>query len=237
MSGVRVVRLPGLSDYAAVHELQRHLIAARAAGDAPDTILLLEHAHTITVGRARGAEANVLEAADMPVVAVERGGDVTWHGPGQLVAYPIVLLEGDRMDLHRHLRSLEDAVIEVLDQLGLAPTRDDRNTGVWLPEPAPAQPRKVCSVGIGCRRWVTWHGLALNVAPDPQVWERIRPCGFDATVMTRLADHLERSPTLDDLVEPLARALCRTLGLPWPGAIDYGSEAGPTFPYSTTTPF
>ena len=211
---------PGLAPYAAVHERQQALIGQRLRGEAPDTLLMVEHAPVITVGRARDASRNVLFPRDIPVVEVERGGDVTWHGPGQLVAYPIVKLEGDRMDLHRHLHSLEDAVIDVLADHGLAPQRDERNTGVWLPEPDGGLPRKVCSVGIACRRWVTWHGLALNVNPDPEVWERIRPCGFDASVMTRMVDHLPEAPSVEALVTPLARALCRRLDLTWTGALE-----------------
>ena len=210
----RFVRLPGLSDYTEVHALQRALVDAVHHGTAPDTVLLLEHAPVITVGRARGADANVLDAGGTPVVRVERGGDVTWHGPGQLVAYPIVALRGRRADLHLHLHSLEDAVIVVLAELGLAPTRDDRNTGVWLPE-ADAPPRKVCSVGIACRRWVSWHGLALNVAPDLRDgFGRINPCGFDTSVMTSLDRHLSPPPELDGLVEPLAHALAAALDVP-----------------------
>lgn len=221
MSGLRVIRLVGSSDYAEVHALQRALVRRLAAMEGQDTILMVEHAHVITVGRARGADHNVLEAAGLPVVPVERGGDVTWHGPGQLVAYPIVRLEGDRMDLHRHLRGLEQAVINVLADCGLSPARDDRNTGVWLPSAGGGLPRKVCSVGIACRKWVTWHGLALNIDPDPAVWARIRPCGFDASVMTRLADHLDPVPALDTLVVPLAQALADELGLPWSGALEH----------------
>jgi lipoyl(octanoyl) transferase len=192
--------------YAEGHAAQQEVLEARIRGDIPDTVLLLEHADTITVGKARGAEANVLAAGDLPVVRVERGGDVTWHGPGQLVAYPIV---GTR-DLHAHLRALEQAVIEVLAPLGLGGQRDARNTGVWLPSP-PGEPKKVCSVGIACRRWVTWHGLALNVDPDLARFATIRPCGFDASTMTRIADHVPACPSVEDLVEPLATALVRVL--------------------------
>ncbi len=188
----RWVQLPGLSDYAEVHAMQRQLVEDRAAGRIPDT------AETITVGRRRGAVDNVLAPAGVPVVRVERGGDVTWHGPGQLVAYPILLLEGERQDLHRHLHALEDAVIGLLTELGLEPGRDPRNTGVWLPEPDGAV-RKVCSVGIACRKWVTWHGLALNVRPDPLGFARINPCGFEASVMTRVVDHLPDAPTVAEL--------------------------------------
>lgn len=208
----RFVHLPGLTPYAVGYELQKRLLQARIDDRGPDVVLLLEHERTITVGRQRGALANVLDAGDTPVFPIERGGDVTWHGPGQLVAYPILKLEGPRADLHLHLHSIEDAVLGLLAELGLGPVRDPRNTGVWLPaRSGPA--RKVCSVGIACRRWVTWHGLALNVTSDLQEFARINPCGFDAGVMTSLQDHLQ-PPPLDDLVQPLARHLSRALAVP-----------------------
>lgn len=192
--------------YADAHALQRALVEDRIADRIPDTVVLLEHADTITVGKSRGAGANVLDAGGIPVVEVERGGDVTWHGPGQLVAYPIVRTT----DLHAHLRALEHAVIEVLAGLGLEGGRDPRNSGVWLGPPGSGH--KVCSVGIACRRWVTWHGLALNVDPDLERFRRIRPCGFDPSVMTRIADHRSPCPSVEDLVGPTARALIRALG-------------------------
>lgn len=206
------IRLPGQQPYASVHALQQRLLLQRIAGDIPDTVLLLEHAPTITVGRARNAIDNVLVPGDTPIVHVERGGDVTWHGPGQLVAYPIVDLGGRREDLHAHLHALEDAVIQVLDAVGLEATTDPRNTGVWLPWPG-RSPQKVCSVGIACRRWVTWHGLALNVSPAIEAFTAIHPCGFDAGVMTRMCDHLQPCPTLESLVQPLADALASALGI------------------------
>lgn len=204
----RVTWLGRAVPYAEAHALQKEVLEARIRGEIPDTILLLEHADTITVGKARGADTNVLAAGSIPVVPVERGGDVTWHGPGQLVAYPIV----GTTDLHAHLRALEQAVIETLAALGLAADRDPRNTGVWLPVPE-GPPKKVCSVGIACRRWVTWHGLALNVDVDLGRFASIRPCGFDAATMTRLADHLAGCPSVEELVQPLADALIRQLAL------------------------
>lgn len=213
----RFLRLTGLSPYERVHTLQQQLLVARLAETIDDTVLLVEHAPTITVGRRRGALANVLAAGDTPVVRVERGGDVTWHGPGQLVAYPIVYLKGPRQDLHAHLRRLEDAVIGLLLELGLKGVRDARNTGAWLPSSVHPDKRneKVCSVGIACRKWVTWHGLALNVDPDLSGFQRINPCGFDSVVITRLADHLEPCPTVHALVEPLSRHLALALQVPW----------------------
>ncbi len=209
----RVLHLEGLCEYRSVHALQESLVRARASGEVDDTLILMEHRAVITVGRRRGARSNVMAPEGIDVVAVERGGDVTWHGPGQLVAYPIVRLDGARRDLHQHLRALEAAVIGTLEELGLSPTRDDRNTGVWLPN-GEQPPRKVCSVGIACRHWVTWHGLALNVHTALEDFERIRPCGFDPDVMTRLADHLDPCPTASALAKPLALHLADALNLP-----------------------
>lgn len=214
------IQILGLSDYAEVHALQRQLVTARAAGEVPDVLLLLEHAATITVGRKKAAQTNVLDAQDIPVVEVERGGDVTWHGPGQLVSYPIIQLEGVRADLHRHLHNLEDAVMGLLQDYGLKPTRDDRNTGVWLPRQG-SDPQKVCSIGIACRRWVTWHGLALNVTPAPQAFHAIHPCGFDASIMTRLAEHLNPPPSVQAMAAPLARHLSDSLEVPLEGSMRY----------------
>jgi len=158
----------------------------------------------------------VLAPDSIPVFDVERGGDVTWHGPGQLVAYPIVRLTGKRQDLRLHLRSLEEAVIGLLGDWGLAGQRDDRNTGVWLPVDQ-GTPLKVCSIGIACRRWVTWHGLALNVTTDLTRFATIRPCGFDAGIMTRLADWLDPCPAHALLQDQLVPWLGKTLALqtPW----------------------
>lgn len=213
------LRLQGLSSYEQVHALQRELVDRRAAGTIGDIVLLLEHEPVITVGRKREAAQNVLFAQDTPVVEVERGGDVTWHGPGQLVAYPILKLEGRRADLHLHLRSLEKAVLALCADLGLAPCRDERNTGVWLPSPNGGLPKKVCSVGIACRKWVSWHGLALNVTVDLAVFQRIRPCGFGSEIMTRLNDHCGIDWSIEALSHPLARHLSAALEVPMEGPI------------------
>lgn len=208
-----VVQLPGLTRYEDAHALQEELLTARIVDGIPDVILLLEHPGVITVGRARGAEANVSEEAEFPVYGVERGGDVTLHAPGQLVAYPIVKLVGRRQDLHLHLHSLEEAVIRLLREQHLAPGRDPRNTGVWLSDPDRGEAKKVASIGIACKRWVTWHGLSLNVDLDLAVYDQINPCGLSARVMTRLADHLDPCPTLAALAPRLGEHLLQTLGL------------------------
>lgn len=209
----RFVHLPGPAPYAAVHALQRALVAERIAGQIPDTILLVEHEETLTLGRRRTSADNVLLPDGVPVVEVERGGDVTWHGPGQLVAYPIVQLRGPRQDLHLHLHALEDAVIALLAELGVESGTDPRNTGVWIAG------HKVCSIGIAARKWVTWHGLALNVDVDLRAFSRINPCGFPADIMTRLADHLAPCPDVTALAPRLAPHLGRALALDWDPAI------------------
>lgn len=188
----RVMEL-GRRPYAEVWELQKRLVEEVAEG-AEDVVVVVEHDPVFTVGRARGAARNVLLPGDAPVLEVERGGDVTWHGPGQVVAYPILRLEGPARDLHAHLHRLEDLMIAVCADFGLVAGRDARNTGAWIGG------RKVGSIGIACRRWVTWHGLALNVDPDLSWFTRINPCGFEAGIMTSMA--VERGAPVDrDAVE------------------------------------
>lgn len=185
---------PGRVDYRAAHQLQQELVEARARGAIGDTVIVCEHDPVFTVGRRRDAADNVLDPGDTPVIEVERGGDVTWHGPGQLVVYPILSLEGPGRDLHAHMHRLEDLMIDLCGEFGLIAGRDPRNTGVWH------QGRKLGSVGIACRRWVTWHGLSLNVDPDLQWFGRINPCGFDASIMTSLSRELGRPVSMDDMV-------------------------------------
>ena len=192
---------------------QLALVEQRQRDEAPDTLLLVEHPHVFTLGRKREAEANVLMPGDVEVIGIERGGDVTYHGPGQLVAYPIVLLQPDgERDLHRYLRNLEEAVIRTCARFGLATDREPGKTGVWLTTPAGMR-RKLCSMGIACRKWVTFHGLALNVTSDLAYFRRINPCGFEASVMTTMAEQLGAIdlPTVRAaLAEELGAALSRS---------------------------
>ena len=207
MTPWRVVDL-GSESYRDTWARQLALVEQRQIGQAPDTLLLVEHPHVFTLGRRREARTNVLAPGDVEVIEIERGGDVTYHGPGQIVAYPIVLLgEGER-DLHAFLRHLEDAVIATCARFGLATGREPGKTGVWL---GPA--KKICSLGIACRKWVTFHGLALNVTTDLAYFGRINPCGFQSEVMTSLAGELgsaDVAATKAVLAEELGRALGRT---------------------------
>jgi lipoyl(octanoyl) transferase len=189
---------------------QLELVSARQVAAITDTLVIVEHPHVFTLGRSRAALDNVLAPGDVEVIGIERGGDVTYHGPGQLVAYPIVLLGDGERDLHRYLRNLEEAVIRTCARFGLATSREPGKTGVWLgPE---AARKKLCSIGIACRKWVTFHGLALNVTTDLAYFARINPCGFDADVMTSMAAQL---PSIDAasvrvaLAEELGDALGR----------------------------
>ena len=210
----------GRRGYREVWDRQLALVDERKTGAGRDRVLFVEHPHVFTLGRAQKALANVLAPGDVEVIAVERGGDVTYHGPGQLVAYPIVLLEGAERDLHRYLRNLEEAVIATCARFALATDREPGKTGVWLTTAA-GERKKLCSMGIACRKWVTFHGLALNVTTDLAYFARINPCGFEARIMTSVAAEraapTELAAVRDALIEELGRALreCTAKGKPY----------------------
>src|SRR6185503_16610666 len=178
----------GTQSYRDVWARQLELVDQRQKDLVPDTLLVVEHPHVFTLGRRRDARDNVLAPGDVEVIGIERGGDVTYHGPGQLVAYPIVLLRDGERDLHRFLRNLEEAVIRTCARFGLAADREPGKTGVWTG--AGRTRKKLCSMGIACRRWVTFHGLALNVTTDLTYFQRINPCGFESNIMSSLAAQL-----------------------------------------------
>ena len=181
------VRRLGRTNYADCLELQRELAAKRADGEIGDVLILTEHDPVVTVGR--GAKAAELGELSVPIVEIERGGEATYHGPGQLVAYPILALDGDRRDLHRYMRDLEEVVIGVLGEFGLEGERREGMTGVWVAG------GKICSIGVAVRRWISFHGLAVNLHTDLAAFQTFRPCGLDPGVMTRLADHVDLPPT------------------------------------------
>jgi lipoyl(octanoyl) transferase len=207
---LRIVDL-GVAGYREAHAQQLALVDERKTGAGVDTIVFVEHPHVITIGRSRAALANVTAPGDVEVIEIERGGDVTYHGPGQLVAYPILALEEGERDLHRFLRNLEEAVIRTLDRWQLGAGREPGKTGVWL-DSALGVRKKICSIGIACRRWVTFHGLALNVSTDLAYFFRINPCGFESSVMTSMAEELGASPDLRDVKRALATDLATALG-------------------------
>ena len=200
MSAPRVEVLRDLP-YAHAEARMLALLEARITDRAPDTLLLVEPEPVYTVGRRRGAADNVLAAGAVPVLPAARGGDVTFHGPGQVVGWPVFALPEGRRDLHRWMHGLERVVIAVLARYGLRGGRDPRNTGVWL------DGRKVCAIGIGCRRWVTWHGFALNLTTDLDFFQRINPCGLPQGTVTRMADHLPVPPPWEELAAACAEEL------------------------------
>ena len=202
----------GRMEYGAARDRQLAEVELRkAADDLDDLLLLVEHPHVITVGRSRDAVKNVVAPGDVPVIEIERGGDATYHGPGQAVVYPILKLRDGERDLHRFLRNLEEAMIRTCARWGLAAGREAGKTGVWLDDASGAR-RKIASIGIACRRWVTFHGVALNVNTDLSYFARINPCGFEATVMTSMARELGRPLPLADVQHALAAELRTTLG-------------------------
>lgn len=185
--GVLDVRRLSRTPYEEGRRLQLELLEQRIAGAAGDTLVLCEHEPVITLGR--GTDPGDVTGVSIPIVEVERGGEATYHGPGQLVAYPIYALPEGRRDLHRYLRDLEEVVIRVLAEVDVEGRRVDGLTGVWIGE------RKVCSIGVAVRRWVAWHGLALNLATDLAAFAQFKPCGLDASVMTNVAEHVAMPPT------------------------------------------
>jgi lipoate-protein ligase B len=184
----------GTREYGEVWALQRDLVGARQRDEIPDTLVLVEHPHVITAGRSAHAE-NLLETAGIPLFEIERGGDVTYHGPGQLVGYPIFLLRADERDLHRYLRNLEEALIRAIARFGLAGDRKTDWTGVWTVGGA----RKLASIGVAVKRWVTMHGFALNVSTDLSRFSAINPCGLEASVMTSVSSELGRAVSVDEM--------------------------------------
>lgn len=184
----------GLAPYEAVWDLQKELVNLRLAGETEDVLLLGEHEPVITTGR--GTHSDNIVAPGVPVIDIERGGDVTYHGPGQLIAYPIMALNEDSRDLHQYLRLLEEAVMATLAEFGVKSFRREGYTGVWVRDPRagfinPEHQRKICSIGVAVKRWVTYHGIALNVNTDLSAFGQINPCGLDSNVMTTLADMMD----------------------------------------------
>jgi len=181
--------------YGAALQLQRGLAAKRIAGAVDrDILLLVEHPPVVTLGRSFQAQnlstpRHILTARGIEVFDIERGGDVTFHGPGQLVGYPIFDLREHRQDLHWFLRQIEETLIHALAGLGIEGQRKERYTGVWI------ENRKIASIGIHVRQWVSWHGFALNVTTDLSYFDTIVPCGIAGVEMTSIQKEMvERSP-------------------------------------------
>lgn len=210
--------------------IQEALVQLRAAGETGDWLLYPDHPPVLTVGR-NPSEGNVLADPDtlrrhgIEVFEVARGGDVTWHGPGQLVGYLICDLDSRGRDLHRFLRGVEQSLIEALAALGIEGERVAGRTGVWV------RGEKIASIGIAVRRWVSYHGFALNVAPDLRFFDLIHPCGLKGINMTSLTRLLEEgAPDLAKARELVAGAVAQVMGYPewtWKDTTEVARLTGP----------
>jgi lipoyl(octanoyl) transferase len=199
------VRRLGTVDYAEGLALQRRLVDQRRADEISDTLLLLQHPHVLTLGvKLAEAKAHVLASPEeLTALGVEifeagRGGDVTYHGPGQLVAYPIIDLRPDRCDVHRYVRDLEEVMIRVCATAGVEAGRVAGKSGAWVGE------NKVGAVGVRISRWITSHGIALNVAPNLNYFSLIVPCGIADKGVTSLARELGRDVPMEEIEESFA---------------------------------
>jgi lipoyl(octanoyl) transferase len=200
---LEVRRLPGLQPYAETWELQKELVLRRRREEIPDTLLLLEHPPVYTLGRSARDASNLgsgeeyLRSLGAEVFWIDRGGDVTFHGPGQLVGYPIIRLR--YKEAHRYLRDLEEVVIRTIAEYGLEGWRHPDYTGVWVGE------RKIAAIGVKFSSgWVTSHGFALNVATDMSWFERVTPCGIKEYGVTSLERELGRRVELADVERGVA---------------------------------
>lgn len=198
----------GLMPYVPAWELQKKLAAERREDARPDTILLLEHPPIYTLGR-NASDGHILASPEelarrgATVERIERGGEVTFHGPGQLVAYPIIKLEGEERSVTRLVYNLEQAIIDTLADYGIVGERLDDQRGVWTRD------GKIASVGLAVKRWVVMHGMALNVAPDLSYFSLINPCGHAGTVMTSMARQLGRVPVIEEVGDVFLRNFAR----------------------------
>jgi lipoate-protein ligase B len=197
----------GVTSYAEILELQRRVAAARISGEiSQDVLLLLEHSPVVTLGRS-SKEKNLVASRDflasrgVELYEVERGGDVTFHGPGQLVGYPILDLKRHKHDLHWYLRQLEQALIATLGKFGVAAERSTGYTGVWT------NGKKIASIGVHARDWVTWHGIALNVNTDLSFFDLIIPCGIAGVVMTSIEKETGASVEVNKVAEEFAQQM------------------------------
>ncbi len=191
-------------DYQFAYDYQKELVAKRKNDECEDTFLFVEHPHVFTLGRRKTAKENVLAPGDVPVIEIERGGDVTYHGPGQLVVYPVLKLREEERDLHKFLRNLEEAILDLGNYFGARLQRREGLTGVWCGD------KKVASIGISCRRWVIFHGVAINVDCDLSMFGRINPCGLDSDVMSNLKLHSTKEITMDGVKNVLPDILAKT---------------------------
>ncbi len=197
----------GLSDYYATWELQKRIAQLRRENIIPDVLLLNQHNHVYTLGRNSDenhllADAGELAARGVAVFPVDRGGGITYHGPGQLVGYPILNLEGYYTDVHRYLRDLEETLIITLAEFGISAAREDGYTGVWVGRD------KIAAIGIKVSQWITTHGFALNVNPDLSYFNRIIPCGIFHRGVTTMSHVIGREIPVSEVLTVFVTKFC-----------------------------
>lgn len=202
----------GLCSYAKAYSFQKEIVRSKFEGSDADTLIFVEHFPVITLGR-KGRRENIcvspgkLKSAGMEVLSIDRGGDVTYHGPGQLVGYPVIDLRAHRRDVHWILRQIEEVITVSLRRMGIDARAEPGLTGVWVGG------AKIAAIGIGVSHWVTFHGFALNVAPVMRHFELIIPCGLKDKPVTCVRDLLGRTPDMDEVKRIVAESFCETFGL------------------------
>jgi lipoate-protein ligase B len=201
--GALTVAELGVVDYDDALAMQTSMLAARIEGSVGDTLLMMEHPHVFTLGRGADERFIVGNTDEVPIRRVSRGGQVTYHGPGQLIGYPILKLEGRDRDVTRYLRSLEAAMIDALSKFGIEAGRRDGMTGVWVGA------RKIASIGVGIRRWTTWHGFALNVSTDLRYFDSIVPCGIEGCRMISVCEMTERAVSVREFAAVIRESFAR----------------------------
>jgi lipoate-protein ligase B len=194
----------GVVDYDDALAMQTAILAARIEGSVGDTLLMMEHPHVFTLGRGADERFIVANAGGVPIRRVSRGGEVTYHGPGQLIGYPILKLEGRDRDVTKYLRSLEGAMIDALAKFGIDAGRRDGMTGVWVGT------RKIASIGVGIRRWTTWHGFAMNVSTDLSYFDSIVPCGIEGCRMTSVSELTNRAVSVREFAAMMRESFAST---------------------------
>jgi lipoyl(octanoyl) transferase len=192
----------GMIDYKEAWEVQKSVHQLRVENKIDDVLFLLEHPHTYTLGKTANKENLVgdkkyLDENKISVYDIDRGGDITYHGPGQIVGYPIISLTNWQQDSHKYLRALEDVIIKVCAEYDLTGSRVDKYTGVWLDE------RKICAIGIKISRWITMHGFAFNVNTDLKLFSGIIPCGISDKDVTSLNHELKKDIPLNEVKEKI----------------------------------